>query len=293
MTARVAVVQVALATLLFSFNPLLFGAMHLDPLEILWAVSAIAAAAMGATLAWQRRFAQVRAVVRARWGLVVLLGLAFTLNNLLYIYAVKTTTVANSVLTHYAAPFVVFLLGTLFLGERISRRAIVSLGLAFAGLVLLLRPTALVLTDRQTIGILLGLGSAVFFAQEIVLKKLVIAGQSAFAVVFAYLAAGSVLMSPFVRWRVIGRVSWHDLGLLALCGIGAGVVGNVLFMRGLDRVRAQQASVISYIEPLGAIVWGLVWLREVPGIETIAGGALILGATGLVVTDERRRRQLA
>ena len=131
----------------------------------------------------------------------------------------------------------------------------------------------------------LGLGSAVFFAQEMVLKKIVVADHAALVIVFLYLIFGAVGMAPFIEWRVWSSLSGNDAIRLAVSGIAAAVIGNVLFMSGLQDIRTQQASVLSYIEPLAAIAWGMIWLHEVPGAMTIAGGLLILGASYIIVME--------
>jgi drug/metabolite transporter (DMT)-like permease len=65
-----------------------------------------------------------------------------------------------------------------------------------------------------------------------------------------------------------------------LCGVTAALV----FYAGLARVRASQASVLTLMEPLVAVIVGaLVW-HEVPGPWALVGGALVLGGAALIVT---------
>jgi drug/metabolite transporter (DMT)-like permease len=285
-----AVAKVALATLLFSFNPLLFARIHLDPLELFWTANVFSALVVGLLLAIGRRGPELVAIVKTRPVTLVLLSIAFVGNNLLYISALRSTTIANSVLTHYAAPALVFVMGAVWLKEHVGRRALVALGLAFAGLVLLLNPAALIAADRHTAGILLGLGSAVFYAEEIVLKKILVDDHPPLSVVFMYLAVSIVALAPFVAWRPISSASGEDVWWLAASGIGASALGITLFMSGLKDIRAQQASVISYIEPLAAIVWGMMFMAETPGYLTLVGGLLILGGTYLIVIERRPAR---
>ena len=93
---------------------------------------------------------------------------------------------------------------------------------------------------------------------------------------------------PFVSYNEI--LSLDVFGLVSLIILGAVIigVGNTLLTSGLKHVKAQHFAVISYLEPLGAIFWGLLIIAEIPAIETIIGGVLIIIGTYLIVRIRRK-----
>lgn len=274
--------RIAFATTLFSLNPSLFRLVSLGPLELFWTVNALAAVALTAHMLRRRELGAAWSALGARPRLLVALVAVFTLNNLLFISAIKVTTVANAVLTHYSAPVFVFLFGARQLREPLSGRSGLALACALGGLVCLVDPASLTLDSQHTLGLCLGLGSAVFFAQEIVLKKLLVRDISAPAIVLVYLGGSVVVLVPFLAWPPFS-IPITDWGLVALSGVVVSGFGIPLFTSGLGDVRAQQASMVSYIEPIGSIMWGVLFVGEYPPLITLVGGALILAGTYLVV----------
>ncbi len=278
---RTGTVEVVLATVLFSLNPVLFSLVALPPLEILWLVNVCAVVSIAAVIVFQRRTAEVAGAVRANGGALALLAVVFSANNLLFIDAIKLTTIARSVLTHYLAPVFVFVIGVRALGEHIGRRGVMALTLSLAGAAILVAPALAQGGGRDALGMACGVGSAVLFAAEIVVKKRLVADLPAVPVVLIYIAGSVVLLLPFVTWGTAGHAGVRDLVIVALSGIVVSGLGVSLFTSGLTHIRAQQASVISYIEPLGAILWGGLVLGQMLAFDTVLGAVLILGGTAL------------
>jgi len=61
----------------------------------------------------------------------------------------------------------------------------------------------------------------------------------------------------------------------------------------MRRVRAQTASIISSLEPIYGILLAFVFLSERPSFRTLAGGAVILAAVGLVSAKEASKERIA
>ena len=76
---------------------------------------------------------------------------------------------------------------------------------------------------------------------------------------------------------------WKDWGLLFILGVICTVGGHTLLINGLRHVKAQIASLlIAGLEPVGAIVFALFLLGEIPSLQTLLGGLLIVGTTFLI-----------
>ncbi|GAG08893.1 unnamed protein product, partial [marine sediment metagenome] len=140
--------KIITATILFSFNPVLFKTISLGAIEILWTVSLIAFLVLVTANVAQRRTKELLALRRSA-GTVAVLAIVFTLNNVLFISAIKVTTIANAVLTHYLAPVFVFLFGTLLIKEKTNRRSVSALALSLSGLAVILWPNEMSFTNQH------------------------------------------------------------------------------------------------------------------------------------------------
>lgn len=272
--------KIILATILFSLNPSVFRLIELDSLTMLWAVNLVAVLCLAAMQPRRKLAGIVR--MRSRAGALLILAAAFTVNNLLYISAIKITTVANSVLTHYSAPVFLFFFSFIFIREKITRSSFAALLLSLCGLTLILSRNELSFSNRDFLGLMLGTGSALFFALEILFKKILIGHFRADFIVPAYLAISVGILAPFVSLEGLLSLDPADACLLLLSGIVGSALGITLFTSGLRDVQANRAGVVSYLEPLGAIVWSALILAEFPAVATLAGGGFILAGTYLV-----------
>ena len=281
--------KIIAATILFSVNPLLFKKISLGAIEILWTASLIAFLVLVTAKLAQRRAKELLTLGRSA-GTVAGLAIVFTLNNVLFISAIKVTTIANAVLTHYLAPVFVVLFGTLLIKEKANRQSVSALVLSLSGLVVILWPTEMSFANQHFLGLILGTLSAVFFALEIIFKKMLVRHHSADVVVAVYLMISVLLLAPAISFGRISSVDSLSLLLLAISGIVVSGLGITLFTSALRVVKAQHAGIISYLEPLGAIALGIGLIGELPTVATLLGGALILLGTYLHSVGSFRSR---
>jgi len=274
--------KIVAATILFSVNPVLFKTISLGAIEILWAVNLVAFLALVTVNVARRRTKELLMLGRSAVS-VAGLAIAFTLNNALFISAIKVTTIANAVLTHYLAPVFVVLLGMVLIKEKIARRSVSALVSSLGGLAVILWPNEITFTNQHFLGLALGTLSAVFFALEIILKKTLVRRHRADAVVAVYLMISVLLLAPAVSFGEIPSLDSLSLVLLVSSGLVVSGLGITLFTSALRVVKAQHAGILSYLEPLGAIVLGIAVIGEWPTLSTLLGGALILLGTYFVV----------
>lgn len=221
----------------------------------------------------------------ASWALLFALGVTDGLNALCFFQAMQTTTVAVAVLTHYLTPLIVALFAPLVLGERRRASTFVALAIALLGLVLLLRPWTNVDADDVK-GATLGALSAVFYAANVFIGKRLFARFNSFEVAgwpkltsLFVLAVAAVVAGPV-------DVDGAALAVLVVGGLVCGSLPTVLFYAGLQKIAASQASVLTLVEPLVAVVVGVaVWGEPlhvflVVGAACVLGGALIIARAG-------------
>ncbi len=274
--------KIITATILFSVNPVLFKTISLGAIEILWTVNLVACLVLVTANVVQRRTKELLNLARSA-GIVAGLAIVFTLNNVLFISAIKVTTIANAVLTHYLAPVFVVPFGMFLIKEKTNRRSVSALVLSLCGLAAILWPNEMSFTNQHFLGLTLGTLSAVFFALEIIFKKMLVRHHRADAVVAMYLMISVLLLAPAISFSRIPSADSVSLVLLLSSGMVISGLGITLFTSALRVVKAQHAGIISYLEPLGAIVLGIAVIGELPTFATLFGGALILLGTYFIV----------
>ncbi|MDB4963876.1 MAG: hypothetical protein JWP01_3875 [Myxococcales bacterium] len=217
---------------------------------------------------------------RATWdrttvGLLCANSLFDALNVLAFFGAIATTTVTIAVLTHYVAPILIALVAPRI--DRVAtpgaRPAAVA---ALLGLVVMLEPWREVPSGALT-GALLGLLSACCYAGNVfTVRRLAARIGPVRAMSYHSLIAGA-LTAPLLLGYT-DAITTYDLTLLTFGAVTLGAGSGILFVVGLARIESARAAVLTYAEPIVAVIVGvLVWHEPLRPL-TALGGAVVLGA---------------
>ena len=208
--------------------------------------------------------------VRWRVGLLPM-ATAFAAMNVLFLTAMTLTTAAAAVFLQYTATPWSFLLGLVILGETWRRGNVVAVGLAMAGIAIIVATT----DGQSSLGNLLAVASGLAFATVIIsLRHL--RQESPVFLVLVNQAASCLVLLPWLAWHP-PSLSLDQWLLLAAFGIVQMSIPYLLFARGLKSVPAQEAALIVLLEPVLTPVWvGLLGWEFAPA-ATWLGGALIVG----------------
>jgi len=219
------------------------------------------------------------------WLLLGWLGVGDAGNTALFFAAYKETSVAIAVLTHYLAPIFVACLAPVVLREQARERTFVAVLVAFSGLVLLLQPWRVGLSRSDVIGGLLGAGSAVFYASNVLVNKRLAKTFTGSELMCFHCAVGAPLLLLLVPRDAYAAAPWSSIGIVVLASIGPGIVGGLCFVWGLKRIPASHASILTLLEPFVALALATVFLGEALGAVPVLGSVLILAGAVLVVTS--------
>jgi drug/metabolite transporter (DMT)-like permease len=234
--------------------------------------------------------------VRANWRqwlAVGWLGIADSLNVVLFFEAYQRTSVAIAVLTHYLAPIFVALFAPMVLGEKLRARTIAAVAIAFAGLVLLLGPWRTELSFMDVTGAAFGAGSAVFYASNVLVNKKLAPVFSASEMMFFH---GFVAV-PFL-WLLVPKGAWAATSTTALVvvtlgALGPGALGGLTFVWGLRRIDASHASILALLEPLIAVVLSVLTLgQRITAISVVGGVLILIGAVFVVFTGQSKQAEM-
>ncbi len=231
-----------------------------------------------------RRKAVDFSAVRRNLPLLVVSGAALGINWILLFEAYRYTTVAVATICYYLAPVFVILVSPVLLRERITRKKGVCAAVSLVGMVLVSGifggGTAASASNGQ--GILLGLAAAVFYATVVLLNKK-ITGLASLERTVMQLGLSSAVLLPYVL--VTGGIG--DIASLPLTGMILLLVVSIvhtgvtyaLYFGSIEHLSAQTAALLSYIDPVVAVLLSALLLREPLGLAGIAGAVLVLGST--------------
>lgn len=223
--------------------------------------------------------------IRKNALLLLFSGCALGLNWMLLFEAYNHTTVATATLCYYMAPILLILVSPFLFREKMSPRKWLCCAAAFVGIILVSGITQAgfsLQTDAK--GIVFGLTAALFYACVVALNKKM-HGLTPLSRTLLQLAVSSVVLLPYtlVAEDLSAAVTMEPLGLILL--IVAGVVHTgiayALYFDAVGTLSAHTSALLSYIDPILAVILSALFLQERMGIEVIIGGALILGAAAI------------
>lgn len=206
--------------------------------------------------------------------LMIISGLGISINNGLYFTALKAGSIANAALSHNLAPLLVaFLFAPLMLGEKLTKRITVLALMAFFGLFILTIPSF----KTFDIALIYGGLSAIFYAFTAIIKKKVMQLKVDPFVAATYQnLIPFCIYAPFAAGGIRTGISLSNLLLVIIWGVFALGVAFVLSYSGLKRIPATNASILTYIEPIGAIILAFIFFQQPIDIYIITGGFLIV-----------------
>ncbi|WP_455650010.1 DMT family transporter [Enterocloster citroniae] len=240
--------------------------------------------AVTALLLWQACTGQFIKVldIKKELPLLFLSGAAMSVNWILLFEAYRYTTVAMATLSYYFAPVIITVSSTLLFRERLTSRQVFCFVMSTFGLVLVIGVSSGG-GSNDLLGILLGLGAALFYAAVVLLNK-GIRNVSGLNRTFLQFIAAILVMMPYVFLTGSSHLGSLDLaGTVNLLVVGIFHTGvcYCIYFSSLRYLRGQEASILSYIDPLVAVVVSVLLLHERVLPLQAAGGCMILGFTVL------------
>lgn len=212
--------------------------------------------------------------------LLLISGMAMGINWILLFEAYKYTTVSVATLSYYFAPVIVTIVSPLIFKERLTGKQILCFVMSTVGIVMITGIGGIG-GGRGFIGILFGLGAAVFYATVILLNKFIKNVEGIHRTFLQFVAAVIVLL-PYVlatsgiNLNILDGKGWGSLLIVGLVHTG---ITYCLYFSSLKELPGQKVAILSYIDPLVAVLVSVTILGEAMTVWQIVGGVLILGFT--------------
>ena len=221
------------------------------------------------------------ATLKKEIPLLLMSGMAMGFNWILLFQAYKFTTVSVATLSYYFAPVIVTILCPIIFREKLTKKQIICFIMSTLGLVLITGIGDLSGASSHLTGILFGLGAASLYATVILLNKFIKNVEGIHRTFLQFLAAIMVLVPYVMLTPRSGLTALDGMGWVCLLIVGFVHTGVTycLYFTSLKDIPGQKAAILSYIDPLIAVVISVTILGESMSFVQVIGGVLILGFT--------------
>jgi len=233
---------------------------------------------------WLLKRLGTRVSLRNPW-LQMSRGFLLVVQMCLLVYAFGQMALADAHAILAITPLIVTALSVPLLGEKVGVHRWSAVGVAFVGMLVILRPGFGVLQPTTFLVLL----SALIGAMYLVLTRLVGRTDPPEVSLFWLAIAGLIVLSAIVPFYWRPPTNAADWGLLLLVAV-LGIIGHFCLIKGFQLAEASVLQPYIYTGLIGSILVGYVVFGDLPDLPTIVG-ALIIVASGLYVFARERQQQ--
>ena len=212
---------------------------------------------------------------------LILSGACLGMNWILLFEAYRFTTVATATLCYYLAPIIVIAVSPILLKEKLTLRKVLCTIVALVGMVMVSGVVQNGIPSfAEAKGILFGLGAAVLYAGIMLLNKK-IHDISAYDKTVVQLGISAIVLIPYcLLTEDISslHISPQVLVLLLLVGVVHTGVTYFLYFGSMGHLPAQTVAIVSYVDPVVAVLISIFILGEGMNALGVIGAVLVLGA---------------
>lgn len=275
---------------LFSIGLLAAGLSNSDVLSYRWALAAIVLMVYAAV---KRKTLRINSLDEA-WKIALLSGLrALTSVTLLIGYANIASGIASTI--NFMYPVIVVFWMMLVHGEQKSWINLAAIALSILGVYLMASGDGLKIEGGNTaLGLTCSIISAVSFAAYYILMKRTRADKievvkfTTWIMIMCavYFIIGGLIVDGGITLVHDGRLWLYILGL----ALWSTMISNFTGVKAVRRIGPTLTSILGALQPLTAVILGILFLDEHLGFKSIAGIVLILAAVLMVVTHQNMKK---
>lgn len=199
--------------------------------------------------------------------------------NWVFLFEAYNYSVPLATVSYYMAPVFVVLASPL-VGERMTRKKLCCALVALGGMVLVSGVMGGLQDAGAIYGVLLGLCAAVLYASVMLMNKKM-GPIGAYDKTVVQLAMAALVVLPYVLLtdgfglQALDAVGWV---LLVIVGVLHTGVAYAMYFGAMGNLKAQTVAILSYLDPVLAIILSAVVLRQWMDAWQIAGTVLVLGS---------------
>ena len=221
------------------------------------------------------------AEIKKEVPLLLFSGVAMGFNWILLFEAYKYTTVSVATLSYYFAPVIVTAVCPFLFKEKLTGKQILCFIMSTLGIILITGLGDLSSGSSHITGILYGLGAAALYATVVLLNKFIQNVGGIHRTLLQFLSAIAVLIPYVAVTSGCTLGSMNGLGWVCLLVVGLIHTGVTycMYFTALKDLPGQEAAILSYVDPLVAVLISVTLLHESMTVMQVVGGLLILGFT--------------
>lgn len=205
---------------------------------------------------------------------LVLLGRSIfgTLGIVFLFYAIDHLVMSDADMLNKMSPFLVIIFSAIFLKERVLPFQMVTIVLAFIGMIFIVKPSFSVDFIPYFIGVL----SAVFAAAAYTLLRVLGNREKFYTVVFYFSFFSTVILLPFLIIFYV-PMTGEQLLYLLLAGVFA-TVGQFGITLAYKYAPARDISIFTYSTVIFTTILSFTFFGEGPDVFSLIGYVIILSA---------------
>jgi RarD protein len=221
-------------------------------------------------------------------GLVLILSLlAIPVNQFFFLYGIRYTTAANAALLYATTPALVLLLSRVFLGERLTRRKLLGVAIAFSGVVMVILERGPDAGMQYVYGNLVIFIAVIAWSTYTVYGKRLIAKYGPIGASSITLMIGTLMFLPIgilpalqFPYGTLSTANWLQILYL---GLVTSVLAYVLWYFALGRIEAGKVALFTNLQPILTTVLAVILLGQSLTLLFVIGGVVVLA--GVVVAQ--------
>lgn len=213
-----------------------------------------------------------------------LIGMVFF--NFCYMSTIKASSLSVAAVLLYTAPIFVMMFSALFFGEKITKKKLIALVLVLGGCCMVsgIFDGSTVLTVK---GLIIGLGAGLGYGLNTIFQRFALNyGYHPLTIqfyTFVFAALGGLAVTDVtVSANAIAASGLPLVLLLVAIALVATVAPNVLYGSGLKYLENGKTSILASVEPVMALVFGIIVFHEIPSILAFIGMGVMLGGIYLI-----------
>ena len=199
-------------------------------------------------------------------------GIFLAVGFVAYVFAMYTTTVANTNFIITTETIFLAIFGYIFLKEKISLITLISIILGMLGVIIILVSSSSNQSSEQFFGNIVAFIMPISFAVLV----MVVRKYPKIDMIPAQFTAGVV--AAVIGFFIAGKIaiSFHDLFLAFLAGFFQIGFGFILITIGSQTTPAAVVGVLMLTESVFGPLWAWLFINEIPGIGVLIGGSIII-----------------
>lgn len=226
-----------------------------------------------------------REAVRAEAVPLLLGGAALGFNWVALFEAYRMLNVSLATLIYYVGPMLILLLSPVLFHEKLTGRKLLAVCVVGVGLVCI--SGSIALGGMNTAGLLTAIVSALFYASLIAFNKRITRTGGMQTAAIELDVAFLVVLAYVLLTVGLPRPAASDLPYIAVIGLVNTALAYLLYFSGLQKLPGQSVALISYADPVSALLFSAVLLHETMTPVQTLGAVLIIG--GAMFGELRRR----